>query len=114
MPRKPAAAGVTAAGRVSISRAAAAPAAVVINPATNDLTLNPTDILDESITVTMPKGRKCKNLKLVPSPSVAPFVDSIDPPGGYGPITGERDETLSFRVRFHGLPCTAEPQIFTG
>jgi hypothetical protein len=88
--------------------------AATINPATNDITLSPADILDESITVTIPKGKKCKNVKLVPSASIATFVDSINPPGGYGPITGEQDQTLTFRVRFHGMPCTAEPQTFTG
>jgi hypothetical protein len=89
-------------------------AAITINPATNDLTLNPTDIQDESITVTIPKGNKCKNVKLVPSASIAPFIDSINPPGGFGPITGEQDQTLSFRVRFRGIPCTPKPQVFTG
>jgi len=91
-----------------------ASAAITINPATNDLTLNPADILDESITVTIPKGNKCRNVKLVPSASIAPFIASIDPPGGYGPITGEQDQTLTFRVRFQGIPCTPEPQVITG
>jgi len=92
----------------------AAPAAVTINPATNDLTLNPSDILDESITVTIPKGVKCRNVDLVPSASIAPFIASINPPGGFGPITGAQEQTLTFRVRFHGIPCQSEPQVFTG
>jgi len=114
MARIGAAARDTAVGQGPNDLPSAASAAVTINPATNDLTLNPTDILDESITVTIPKGNKCKNVKLVPSASIAPFVDSINPPGGYGPITGEQDQTLTFRVRFHGIPCTPEPQVFTG
>jgi hypothetical protein len=91
-----------------------APAAVIINPPTNDLTLNPGDTLDESIAVTVPKGQKFKNVNLAASPSIGPFIDSINPPGGYGPITGEQDQSLVFRVRFHGIPCTPEPQVFTG
>ena len=87
-------------------------AAVTINPATNDLTLNPTDVLDETITVTIPKGHKCRTLNLVPSASVSPFVDFINPPGGFNGVVGE--VTLTFQVRFHGRPCTAEPQVFTG
>jgi hypothetical protein len=89
-----------------------AAAAVTINPATNDLTLNPTDVLDETITVTIPKGHRCQTLNLVPSASIAPFIDSINPPGGLNGVTGEL--TLTFRVRFHGRPCTAEPQSFLG
>jgi hypothetical protein len=89
-------------------------AAVTINPATNDLTLNPTDVLDETITVTIPKGHKCRNVNLVPSASIAPFIDFINPPGGFNGITGEQEQTLTFRVRFHGRPCTPEPQVFTG
>ena len=93
---------------------AAAPAGLTVNPATNDLTLNPSDTLDETISVTIPKGQKFKNVNLVASVTIALFVDSVTPPGGYGPITGEQDQTLVFRVRFHGIPCRSEPQVFTG
>jgi hypothetical protein len=89
-------------------------AAIIIYPATNDLTLNPSDILDESITVTIPKGVKCRKINLVPTASISPFIDSINPPGGFGPITGEQEQTLTFRVRFHGIPCKSDPQVFTG
>src|SRR4051794_30814586 len=106
--------GAAAARDTAAGHPGAAPAAITVNPATNDLTLNPSDVLDESITVTIPKGDRCGNVKLVPSGSIAPFIDSINPPGGYGPITGEQGQSLTFRVRFHGVPCTPEPQIFTG
>jgi hypothetical protein len=92
----------------------AALAGIIINPATNDLTLNPSDTLDESISVTILKGNKFRYVNLAPSASIAGFIASINPPGGYGPITGEQDQTLTFRVRFHGIPCTPEPQLFTG
>jgi hypothetical protein len=87
-------------------------AAATINPATNDLTLNPSDVLDESITVTIPKGHRCRSLNLVPAAAIVPFIDSINPPGGFHDVTGAL--TLTFRVRFHGLPCKPEPQVFTG
>ena len=96
------------------SQPAAAPAQLTVNPATNDLTLNPGDTLDETISVTVPKGQKFNNVNLVASVTIVPFVDSVDPPGGYGPITGKEDQTLVFRVRFHGIPCKAESQVFTG
>lgn len=92
----------------------AAPDAVTIDPPTNELTLNPGDTLNESIAVTVPKGKKFKNVSLVASVSIVPFIDSINPSGGYGPITGKQDESLVFRVQFHGVPCLPEPQVFTG
>jgi hypothetical protein len=92
----------------------AAPAVVTVDPATNDLTLNPGDTLEEAISVTVSKGQRFKNVNLVASVTINPFVDSINPPGGYGPITGEQDQTLVFRVRFHGIPCRPDPQVFTG
>lgn len=114
MARRSAAARDTDVGHGPKDQPGAAPAAISINPATNDHTLNPTDILDESITVTIPKGNRCENVKLVPSASIALFIDSINPPGGYGPIRGEQDQTLTFRIRFHGISCTLEPQNFAG
>jgi hypothetical protein len=91
-----------------------APDAVSIDPPTNELTLAPGDTLAETIVVTVPKGKKFKDVSLVASASIAPVVDSIDPPGGYGPITGKQDESLVFIVHFHGVPCLPEPQVFTG
>jgi len=114
MPRRAAAAKERATDHGPNEQPGAAPAAITINPATNDLTLNPSDILDESINVTIPKGVKCQNVNLVPSASIVPFIDFINPPGGFGPITGEQDQTLTFRVRFHGIPCKPDPQVFTG
>lgn len=92
----------------------APPAEIIINPATNDLTLNPSDVLDESISVTIPKGVKCRNVNLIPTASIVPFIGFINPPSGFGPITGEQEQTLTFRVRFHGIPCKPESQVFTG
>lgn len=103
-----------AAKDASADRPAADPAAIAITPATNDLTLNPLDALDESINVKIPKGSRFKSVTLAASASIAPFIDSINPPGGYGPVAAEQDQTLTFRVRFHGNPCTPEPQVFIG
>jgi hypothetical protein len=102
------------AGDAAAAQPAPVPQAIAINPATNDLVLNLSDVLDESINVTIPKGNKFGNVKLVPSASVASFIGSIAPPGGYGPIDGEQDRTLTFRVRFHGIACATEAQVFTG
>jgi hypothetical protein len=55
-----------------------------------------------------------KNVKLVPSASIAPFVTSITPAGGYGPLAGDKDHVLSFDVKFTGIPCKPEQQVFSG
>jgi len=55
-----------------------------------------------------------QNVNLVPSASVAPFVMSITPPGGYGPLAGDQNHTLTFDVKFSGIPCQAKDQVITG
>jgi hypothetical protein len=55
-----------------------------------------------------------QSVNLVPSPSVAPFVTSITPPGGYGPLSGEQSPILTFDVKFTGIPCQAKDQVITG
>jgi hypothetical protein len=55
-----------------------------------------------------------QNVNLVPSPGVAPFVTSITPPGGYGPLAADQDHTLTFDVQFTGIPCQAKDQVITG
>jgi hypothetical protein len=88
---------------------------MTVYPPTNNLILNLGDTLLEAISVTVPKGQKFKDVKLVASGSITSFVDSIDPPGGSGPITGEQDQKLVFHVRFRGgIPCKSEPQVVTG
>jgi len=45
---------------------------------------------------------------------VAPVVTSITPPGGYGPLAGNQDYTLTFDVKFTGIPCQPKDQVITG
>lgn len=54
------------------------------------------------------------NVKLVPSASIAPLVVSITPAGGYGPLSGDKEHVLEFRVRFRGIDCKDSDQVFTG
>jgi hypothetical protein len=55
-----------------------------------------------------------QNVKLVPSASVVPFVTSVSPAAGYGPLAGDQDHTLNFDVKFTGIPCTPAEQVITG
>lgn len=55
-----------------------------------------------------------QNIKLVPSPTIAPFITSITPAVGYGPLAGDTEHTLEFEVHFHGIPCKPEAQVVSG
>ena len=55
------------------------------------------------------------NVSLVPSASIAPFVESITPAGGYGPLAGNEEHVLTFEVVWVGSrPCRDKDQEFTG
>jgi hypothetical protein len=53
------------------------------------------------------------NIKLVPSASIAPFVTSISPAGGYGPVDNKGHDFV-FKVTFAGPPCKDTDQVFNG
>lgn len=55
-----------------------------------------------------------QNVKLVPSAAVAPFVVSITPAAGYGPLAGDQDHVLTYQVKFAGIPCKPEVQQISG
>lgn len=56
------------------------------------------------------------NVSLVPDAVIAPFVVSIDPAGGYGPLPGDKDHVLGFDVVFEPgkLRCGTEDKVFVG
>lgn len=55
------------------------------------------------------------NIRLVPAGATAPFVTSISPPGGYGPLKLDVEHVLTFKVQFTGVvPCKKEEQVFFG
>lgn len=53
------------------------------------------------------------NIKLVPTGASAPFVTSISPAGGYGPVDNKGHDYV-FKVTFTGPPCKETDQVFTG
>lgn len=53
-------------------------------------------------------------LTLSPSASLAPFIASLTPAAGYGPINRDVEHMFPFQVRFVGIPCRNEAQVFTG
>lgn len=88
---------------------------VTITPNENNLTLDHGDTETETIVVVIGAGTPVINVKLVPTGATAPFVTSINPAGGYGPLPPNQPHTLKFEVTFTGvLPCQDKEQILTG
>ncbi len=53
------------------------------------------------------------NVSLVPNGAIAPFVASIAPAGGYGPLDGRVENVLNFLVTFRG-GCDDEARTYVG
>lgn len=74
-----------------------------------------TTIVDTVIDLVSSAATTINNLNLVPTGGTAPFVVSITPAGGYGPLSGDEDHELPFTVQFKGVePCADEDQVFNG
>lgn len=77
--------------------------------------INPANIVTTIVALIDAAVSTINNLSLVPTGATAPFVTSISPAGGYGPLKGDQEHVLKFRVRFTGVvPCRDEAQIFVG
>ena len=62
------------------------------------------------------KAIQIKNVSLVPSGAIAPFVTSISPAGGYGPLDPTKEHKLKFDLVFErgSETCSLRDQVFTG
>jgi len=76
--------------------------------------LNAGNIVNTIISLVGGAVGSINNVKLVPSASIAPFVTSITPAAGYGPLAGDKEHVLKFEVRFTGIPCKPEQQVVSG
>lgn len=56
------------------------------------------------------------NVSLIPDAVIVPFVTSIVPAGGYGPLPRDKDHTLKFEVSFSSdfLDCATRDRVFVG
>jgi Integrin beta chain VWA domain len=55
------------------------------------------------------------NVTLVPSGAITPFVTSVAPIGGYGPLAGDIEHQLPFDVVWDGaLDCAEDERVLTG
>jgi hypothetical protein len=77
--------------------------------------IDETMIVDTIIDLVSSAAQTINNLSLVPTGSSAPFVVSITPGGGHGPLPGTVEHVLTFTVDFRGVePCAKEDRVFDG
>lgn len=77
------------------------------------LGVNPATINNTIITQVTAATNIFNNIKLVAAGGTAPFVTSITPAGGYGPVDNKGHDYV-FKVVFTGPPCKDTDQIFNG
>jgi hypothetical protein len=77
--------------------------------------INATTIVNSIISMINSLVSVINNLSLVASGSTAPFVTSISPATGYGPLKGDTDHVLTFNVTFTGVkPCDDKDKFYNG
>ncbi|MCA6365154.1 MAG: hypothetical protein IM638_19135 [Bacteroidetes bacterium] len=77
--------------------------------------INASQIVTTIVNLVTAAVNTINNVSLVPTGDIIPFVTSIDPAGGYGPLTRDRDHTLPFAVLFTGVvKCADKDQEFFG
>jgi hypothetical protein len=77
--------------------------------------INAGNIVNTIISLVTTAASATNNVKLVPAGSIVPFVGSITPADGYGPLLGDQEHTLRFEVIFRGQALfTDQGQVFAG
>jgi hypothetical protein len=76
--------------------------------------IDKTTIVDAITNLVLSAATTINNLNLVPTGETAPFVVSITPAAGYGPLSGDSEHVLKFEVKFRGIPCRDEEQVLDG
>jgi hypothetical protein len=92
------------------SRIAAATGGVFVNG------IDDTTIVNTIVALVSEAVATINNVSLVPDAALAPFVSSISPAGGYGPLPLNTSHDLTFTVTFgrDGVSCADSPQSFAG
>jgi hypothetical protein len=78
--------------------------------------IDDTTIVNTIIALVSAAVATINNVSLVPDAALAPFVTSITPAGGYGPLPLNTSHDLTFTVTFgrDGIECTDYPQSLGG
>jgi hypothetical protein len=71
--------------------------------------INASTIVETIIRLGGAEVARIGNVRLVANKRIAPFVASIAPPDGYGPLEGNKPHELSFDVSFAGVSPSAGP-----
>ncbi len=76
--------------------------------------INAAAIVDTIIDLIEAAVLAIKEVKLVPTAAIAPFVEAISP-ASYGPLSGKETHVLPFKVSWRGVkPCADEDAVFKG
>jgi hypothetical protein len=75
--------------------------------------VNPATISNTIIAMVTAATNLFTNIKLVPAGGITPYVTSITPAGGYGPVDNKGHDYI-FHVTFTAPPCKETDQVFTG
>jgi len=77
--------------------------------------IDPTTVVNTIIDLVKAAVSTINNINLVPAGATAPFVTSITPAAGYGPLATDKEHKLEFKVRFTGVEtCRDKEQVFNG
>jgi len=78
--------------------------------------IDPTAVVTTIINLIKAAVGSIKNLRLVANGEIVPFVTSIEPSAGYGPLRGDEEHHLEFVVTFTGgaADCAHHRQLFSG
>jgi hypothetical protein len=78
--------------------------------------IDPTTVVTTIIELVKAVVGAIKNVRLVADGAIVPFVTSISPEGGYGPLRGDETHVLTFTVSFAGgaVDCARRAQVFAG
>jgi hypothetical protein len=78
--------------------------------------VDPTTVVKTIIDLVKAVIGAIKNVRLVATGPIVPFVTSISPEAGYGPLRGDETHVLTFTVSFAGgaVECARRAQVFAG
>jgi hypothetical protein len=77
--------------------------------------IEPNKVVETIIESTQSVISIINNLSLVPSEEIAPFVTSITPVSGYGPLPNNQEHTLTYNVRYGGVrSALVKKLVFNG
>lgn len=72
--------------------------------------IDPSEIVNTIVALVTAAATQINHLELVAAGATAPFVASISPAAGYGPLAGDVEHSLKFEVDFRGVVGCSEKE----